>query len=146
MRPQSFEEPKPNRVVHQITFRVCLRDMDSVNIYYATYYEWMERSLAEFLHHAGHPLAEIFDDGLALPAVQSGCSYFAPVKLGDVLQVRSWISEIGTTSFTMIHDFIRLSNGERVAQGFVIHVWVNRPEMEPTPLPSWFRKLSAAAG
>jgi len=143
MKPGRFEEPRPGQVVHEMTFRVCMRDMDHANIYYAAYYEWMERSAAEFFNAAGHPLAEIFGSGLGIPTVQSGCTYLAPVSLDDVLRVRTWVARMGRRSFTMAHEFTRVSDGRRVAQGFVTDVWVKRPEMEPTSPPEWFRRLTA---
>jgi YbgC/YbaW family acyl-CoA thioester hydrolase len=129
--------------VHELTFRVAMRDMDAVNIYYAAYYEWMERSLGEFFASAGHPVSAIFGSGLAFPTVQSGCTYRAPVSLDEVLRVRSWVSTVGRTSFTVRHEFSRDGQGELVAEGFATYVWVKRPEMTPIPVPDWIRSLAA---
>jgi len=140
-----FVEPRPGQVVHEMTFRVAMRDMDHANIYYAAYYEWMDRSFAEFVQKSGHSLREIFDGGFGAPIVESSCSYFAPVSLDDVLRVRSWISRMGRSSFTVTHDFTRVSDGARVARGSVTHVWVRRAQMESVPTPDWFRQLGPPA-
>lgn len=141
---EEFTKPRPERTVQETVFRVCMRDMDQANIYYATYYEWMDRSFSEFVGRSGHSLREIFDTGFGVPIIESRCSYLAPVALDDVLRVRSWISRMGRTSFTMTHDFTRAGDEVRVARGGVIHVWVKRPEMTPTPPPDWFRRLGAS--
>jgi len=121
-----------------------MRDMDVVNIYYGAYYEWMERSLGAFFARVGHPVSEIFGGGLAFPTVQSGCTYRAPVALDEVLTVRSWVSMVGRTSFTVRHQFSRGGQGQLVAEGFATYVWVKRPEMTPIPVPDWCRTLAAA--
>ena len=143
MTARAYDEPGPDQLVGELTFRICLADMDHLNIYYAAYYEWMDRSFAEFLRQAGHSLAEVFDGGFAMPIVHSSCSYVAPVKLDDVLRVRSWLSSMRRTSFTLTHDFTRSSDGQRVARGTVT-LWVRVSGMEPTSPPDWFRKLCPA--
>lgn len=135
----AFPVPAPGQPVHEMWFRVSLRDMDAVSIYYSSYYEWMERSLAEFLARAGHPISTIFDGGRALPVVRSECSYLAPVKLDDRLRVRSWVADLGRTSFTMAHAFTRENDEACVAFGLVTHVWVERAAMRPIPVPDWVR-------
>jgi YbgC/YbaW family acyl-CoA thioester hydrolase len=123
-----------------------MRDMDTVNIYYATYYEWMERSFGGLLAGAGHPASSIFASGLAFPIVESGCTYLAPVALDDLLRVRSWVAEVGRTSFTARHEFLRDPDGTVVARGFVTCVWARRPSMTPVPVPDWCRALAAGGG
>jgi YbgC/YbaW family acyl-CoA thioester hydrolase len=131
--------PRPGQPVHELRFRVALRDMDSVNIYYASYYEWMERSFGEFLDRAGHPISAIFGGGHALPVVRSECAYLAPVKLDDRLRLRSWVASVGRTSLTMAHAFTREADEARVAFGLVTHVWVDRAALSPLPVPDWLR-------
>jgi YbgC/YbaW family acyl-CoA thioester hydrolase len=138
-RTTVFPVPEPGQPAHEMSVRVALRDMDSVNIYYSSYYEWMERALAEFLDRAGHPISGIFDGGRAIPVVHSECSYLAPVRLDDRLRLRSWVAALGRTSFTMAHVFTREADEMRVALGRVTHVWVERAEMRSIPVPDWFR-------
>ena len=137
--------PPPDQAVQETVFRVAMRDMDQANIYYATYYEWMDRSFSEFVGRSGHWLREIFDTGFGVPIIESRCSYLAPVALDDVLRVRTWISRMGRTSFTMAHDFIRVGDELRVARGSVIHVWIERKGMRPVPVPDWFRRLGSSS-
>jgi acyl-CoA thioester hydrolase len=125
-------------------FRVALRDMDPVNIYYASYHEWMERSFGEFLDLAGHPISAIFGGGHALPVVRSECSYLAPVRLDERLRVRSWVAEVGRTSLTIAHAFTRDGDGARVAFGRVTHVWVDRSALRPLPVPDWLRACAGS--
>jgi acyl-CoA thioester hydrolase len=139
-----FPEPKPEQAVEELVFRVCMRDVDHANIYYSAYYEWMDRSFSEFLHRAGHSLREVFASGLGIPIVESRCSYLAPVSLDDLIRIRMWISKLGRTSFVMTYDFTRVGDGVRVARGWVTHVWVKRPEMQPVPVPDWFRRRAPA--
>jgi YbgC/YbaW family acyl-CoA thioester hydrolase len=119
-----------------------MRDMDTVNIYYATYYEWMERATCELFGRAGHPISGVFAAGLGLPVVHSSCTYLAPVPMDEILRVVSWVSDVGRSSFTITHRFVRASDGGPVAWGRVTHVWVKRPEMTAVTPPAWFRTLA----
>lgn len=121
-------------------------DVDAVNIYYATYYEWMDRALGEFFAQAGHPVSSVFEAGFAIPIVQSGCAYLSPVAMDEVLVVRTWIARTGRSSFTMAHDFIRTGDGGRVAHGVVDHVWARRAGMTPVAIPDWFASLARPGG
>jgi YbgC/YbaW family acyl-CoA thioester hydrolase len=127
-------------------FRVAMRDVDSVNIYYATYYEWMERAASEFFGRAGHPISGVFAAGFAIPVVHSSCTYLAPVGMDEILCVQSWVSDVGRSSFGITHRFVRASDDRPVAWGRVIHVWAKRPEMAAVTPPSWFQALAMARG
>lgn len=139
---RELDEPTPAQPVHEMTFRVCMRDMDHANIYFGTYYEWMDRAFADFLQSSGHSVREIFDAGLGIPIVESRCTYLTPVALDEVLCIRSWISGLGRTSFTVTHEFTRTSDGARVARGAITHVWIDRVTNKALEPPAWFRGLS----
>lgn len=138
--------PRPRQRVGEVRFRVAMRDMDSVNIYYATYYEWMDRATCELFGRAGHPISDVFATGFAIPVVHSSCTYLAPVRMDELLCVQSWVSDVGRSSFRITHRFARESDGVPVAWGRVTHVWAKRPEMAAVTPPSWFQALASARG
>jgi acyl-CoA thioesterase FadM len=70
-------------------------------------------------------------------------SYRSPVGLGDRLVTRSWVQHVGTSSFTVRHEF---SCKERLAAVIEAkHVWISIEDGTPSPrpLPAW---LVEAAG
>lgn len=135
--------PGPRQHVEEIRFRVAMRDVDSVNIYYATYYEWMERATCELFGRSGHPISGVFAAGFAIPVVHSSCTYLMPVRMDEILCVQSWISHLGRRSFQLTHRFARASDGAPVAWGRTTHVWAKRPAMAAALPPPWFRALAA---
>ena len=52
----------------------------------------------------------------------------------------SVVSHIGTKSFTLIHDIIRKSSGEKVAQGKAVLIHYNFETEESEPIPDWTRE------
>jgi acyl-CoA thioester hydrolase len=51
------------------------------------------------------------------------------------LDVRTRVSEIGRTSFKMEYEIVHRTNGERVADGAGVVVWVDYATGRPIPLP-----------
>jgi len=65
-----------------------------------------------------------------IPLVQASCNFFVPSSFGDVVQVESFVTNWGTSSFTVQH---RLFRGEVLAvEGIEKRVWTVRLTAEPT--------------
>ena len=112
-------------------------DVDLVQIHFASYFRWMDLAYGRLLVELGHPLASIFRSGHGTPLVNSSCNYRAPVGLGDVVDVTTWIEHVGRTSFVVRHDFSR--DGRPVAAGETKHVWLSTADGQASsaPIPAW---------
>lgn len=123
-----------------------MADVDAAQIHFAAYYFYMDRNLCELYNAVGHPVHSILADGLSFPVVKSACQYQRPAFLDDELLVRTYIARVGRTSFTEVHEFLKLPGRELVAEGRVTHVAVDRKTMQPVPVPEWIRALAADDG
>ncbi|HSU79351.1 MAG TPA: thioesterase family protein [Candidatus Angelobacter sp.] len=68
------------------------------------------------------------------------CDFLAQAYLNEELIVTSVVSHIGTKSFTLSHDIIRKSSGEKVAQGKAVLIHYNFETEESEPIPDWTRE------
>ncbi|MHA6631672.1 acyl-CoA thioesterase [Pseudonocardia sichuanensis] len=120
-------------------------DVDLVQIHFATYMSWLDHAFSELLEELGHPLQDILSTGWGTPLVDLHASYRSPVGLGDRLVTRSWVQQVGSSSFTVRHEF---SCQERLAAVIEAkHVWISTEDGAPSPrpLPAWLVEAAGSA-
>lgn len=126
------------------THLVGMMDVDLVQIHFASYLAWVDSAFSTLLEELDRPLQDIIASGRGTPVVDLHVSYRSPVGLGDHLLTRTWVDRVGTSSFTVRHEF---SCGERVAAvADSTHVWISIEDGHPTPgpLPAWLLEAADA--
>jgi acyl-CoA thioester hydrolase len=79
--------------------------------------------------------------------VETGCRYFAELAYPDMVSAGLRVARIGTSSVRYEIGLFRNQSDEAAAEGFFVHVYVDRASRRPMPLPEGFRKiLSTIAG
>ncbi|MBF0680184.1 MAG: acyl-CoA thioesterase [Devosia sp.] len=80
-------------------------------------------------------------DIAGIPMVDTGAQFFMPASFGDVLEIRSEITELGRSSFSLRHTIMRETNvGVEACEK---RVWTRRDEtgsIRSAPLPDDLRK------
>ena len=66
--------------------------------------------------------------------VESGCRYLASLEYPDTFDVGLRIAKLGSSSVTWEVGMLRASDGEQVAEGRFVHVFVDRHSRRPRPL------------
>jgi acyl-CoA thioester hydrolase len=70
------------------------------------------------------------------PALASATLNFRrQVRYPAVIEVSTWVTEIGRSSFKMDYELLLQGTGERVADGTGVIVWVDYGTGKSTPLP-----------
>jgi len=108
--------------------RVSFADTDAAGlVHFARLLCYVEEAEHSLLDQLGIP---ILTDG-GWPRVNISCSYLAPVRLGDLVEVVISPEEVGNTS--VLWCFLMSSNGKALAKGEVRAVRVDA-EGKPTPI------------
>jgi YbgC/YbaW family acyl-CoA thioester hydrolase len=131
-------------VAGRLEFRLTFSDVDLVQFFFADYYRWMERALAELMDTCGYSRKASFAEGLGFPIVESGCRYLRPASVDERLVVVGRFTEMSTRSFRVGYRFER--DGAELAEGFTQHVVVRLDRMESCPVPEVFRVAPASDG
>ncbi|MEO3938100.1 thioesterase family protein [Dermatophilaceae bacterium Soc4.6] len=76
--------------------------------------------------------------------VESGCRYVASLSYPDALVLGLRIARLGTTSVQWEIAMTRESDGEDVAAGRFVHVFVDRVTRRPAPVPVGLRAAMQA--
>jgi acyl-CoA thioester hydrolase len=121
-----------------VDHRVLMIDVDAVQVNFTRFFQWMDKGYSELLHRLGHPLSRILAEGAATPVVDARCNYRRPVGLDDAFTTTSWVSGVGTTSYTVTHRFDDAHG--TFAVGECRHVWITTGGRQtPAPVPGWLR-------
>lgn len=126
--------------LYTATFRVVMSEVDASQIHFTAVHRWMDRGLSEWLADVGHPFTRLLMEGPGIPIVESRCSFFGRMLLDDVIEQRTEVGGVGTTSFRSRHLFTRA--GETMARGELVHVCVDRETRATVPVPDWLREFA----
>ena len=125
---------------HTVTVRLHYTDAAGV-LFYGRLFELAQEALEEALAAGGLPLGELLSDGaFRLPVVHADADYAAPVRAGDVLEVRLTFAA-GDRSLRVGADFVDAA-GRQVAAARVVHASVSVATGTAVPLPDAVRALA----
>jgi 4-hydroxybenzoyl-CoA thioesterase len=85
-------------------------------------------------------------DLVGIPLVDTRARFMAPARFGEEVAITSSVTEIGRTSFSVVH---RLTRGEMLCvEGEEKRVWAGRDPADPSrlkgkPIPDGVRRLLA---
>ena len=118
--------------------RIEFSDTDMAGIcHFARFFIFMETAEHEFLNALGTSVATE-EDGTRIgwPRVAASCDYLAPVRFGDVIDLRVKVARKGRTSITWEHEISR--DGTPIARGRITSVCCRfGPDgvAQPIPIP-----------
>lgn len=73
--------------------------------------------------------------------VETACSYFAEIVFPDTVDAGIGIDRLGTSSVTYSVGLFRNAEERAAAQGRFVHVYVDRADRRPLPLPQAWRTI-----
>lgn len=114
---------------HETTVRVRWSDADPAGIaFYPRFFEWYDLGTEELFAALGMAWTALFPAHaiVGVPIVESGSTFHAPVRYGDVVTIRSTVAWVQDRTFRMEHE-VSVA-GVTCARGFEVRAWVARPE------------------
>jgi 4-hydroxybenzoyl-CoA thioesterase len=118
-------------------------------VYYPNYFRFFDNATAALLSaaFAMHKRNWLEHFGIAgIPMVDTGARFIKPSRFGDVVDIRSEITDLGRSSFSVKHTLLR--DGEIAIEAYEKRVWVVRDEeggIRSAPLPENVRQLLSAS-
>lgn len=137
-----------NGVLQQLQFRLSYGECDPAGIvYFGSYHPWMERAYLEW-SWANDLRTDVLTDerGIVLASRASTVSYERSPRVYDPVRCEMRLARIGTTSFTLRHDFVHPDTCKRWALGLMTMVTMDVAERRPIAVPDWFTTHLLAAG
>jgi len=108
------------------------------------YYSWFDTAVNAYLIDAG-VLDMVRDTAIAVVA-ETGCRYGRALTFPQVIDAAIRITHIGTSSVRYEVGLFLAGADEAAAEGFFVHVFVDRDSRRPIPFtPAWRAALAAIA-
>jgi acyl-CoA thioester hydrolase len=108
----------------------------------AVYYTWIDSAVNRRLIESG--ALDIETSPVIGLVVESGCRYFASSAFPDVIHVGVRAGHVGTSSVRYEVGLFKNDEDAAIAEGFFVHVYVDRATQRPTPLPPQLRRVVEA--
>ena len=105
----------------------------------AVYYSFFDSAVNQLLIEAG--VLHIDSSPVIGLVVETGCRYHASIAFPDTIHTGVRVSKIGTSSVQYDIGLFRNDSDHASADGFFVHVYVDRMTNKPQPIPHDTRKL-----
>ena len=127
---------------HKIT--VPFQDIDAAGIvFFAQLFRYAHETYEQFMSSIGFSLVDILRDyKYLIPLIHAEADYLVPLRHGDNVTILLNVENIGTSSFTLVYNFIdEKGNGRAVAK--TVHVVLSAQGKKKTNIPDkWKLMLS----
>jgi 1,4-dihydroxy-2-naphthoyl-CoA hydrolase len=121
--------------------KVRMHDTDMAGIlYFARQYRFAHDALEDMFEAEGYSIKDfVHSHNFVMVIVHSEADYFAPLKVGDKLQVHLSIEKIGNTSVTFFYQIYR-GEQELVGTAKTIHVALDTKSHTKIRVPDFVRE------
>jgi acyl-CoA thioester hydrolase len=102
------------------------------------YYSYFDTVVNQYLVQQG--ALDIENSQVVGLVVETGCQYFAPIAFPDLVTAGLRVAKLGNSSVRYEIGIFRNAEPTASAQGFFIHVYVDRTTRHPAPLPAALRR------
>jgi len=102
-----------------------------------TYYSYFDTVVNRFLIELGG--LDIHQSSVIGVVVESKCNFSSPLAFPEDIEVGVRADHVGRRSVRYGLAVFRKGEGQAVANGYFVHVFVDRQTMKPVPLPEQIR-------
>jgi acyl-CoA thioester hydrolase len=106
------------------------------------YYAWFDTAVNAHLIEQG--ALDIHAGEVIGLVVETGCRYAAPLAFPQAVEAGIRVAKLGTSSVRYEIGLFAAGAAEAAAEGFFIHVYVDRASRRPTSLPARLREVLQA--
>lgn len=130
---------------HKTEIQIRFNDVDALgHVNNAVHVTWFELARIRFFDDTVGGDIDWEREGMIL--AHTSISYKTPIYLKDRIEVQTWFSKSGTTSFELMYEIIRKENdgSETIcATGSSVQVCFNYKEDKPVPVPrNWLDAIT----
>jgi acyl-CoA thioester hydrolase len=135
--------PEP-RAAYRHFQRIPTRWMDNDvygHVNNVQYYSYFDTVVNQYLIEQG--VLDIERSAVVGLVVETGCQYFTPIAFPDVVDAGLRVARLGNSSVRYEVGIFRNQEAATAAQGYFVHVYVDRASRRPVPLPAELRDALA---
>ncbi len=136
-----MSRPQPeNRSAYLYFCDITTRWMDNdpyIHVNNVVYYSWFDTAVNGYLIE--HDVLDIRSGDVIGLVVETRCQYFSPIAFPDRVCAGVRVSHLGRSSVRYEVGIFRESQIEASAQGYFVHVYVDRKSQKPVSIPDNIR-------
>lgn len=141
MSREPLRERAAYRAFRQIPTRWADNDVYG-HVNNVVYYSWFDTAVNAHLIEQG--ALDIERGEVIGLVVETGCRYARSLAFPEVVEAGLRVAKLGTSSVRYEIGLFAGGDPQPAAEGFFIHVYVDRTTRRPTPLPVRLREVLAA--
>lgn len=125
-------------LLHQCEIAVRWGDMDAYgHVNNALYMRYLEEARVQFLASIG---ADMRGNGTDPVIINVGCTFLRPVSYPATVIIKSYVGEIGRSSFMIWYEVSTTDNPDQLcSEGYSKVVWMDHQTGRSVPLPEIIR-------
>jgi acyl-CoA thioester hydrolase len=138
-RPRFPEAPPPPPGVFKMQRRVEWRDLDPENhVNNAVYLAYLEDCGFQVAAAYGWNVERMRAAGFAILARRHRIQYRQPARMGDELEIATWVSHMKRASAVRHYTVTRLADQALIARSHSLYAWVDVHSGKPARIPARF--------
>lgn len=139
------QEPARATRVFESRLRVRSYELDAFgHVNHAVFFNYLEQARFDALEAGGFPAAELARRGWSVVVVHAEADFRREALQGDELRVLTRVARARRTSMRIEQSVVREPDGEPVAEGAVVAVWLG-PDGRPMAVPAEVLEALGAA-
>jgi thioesterase-3 len=128
-------------VISTLEIEVRSTELDALgHVNNAKYLEYLEWGRFEWVKENGVPLDFFGKSRLSTVLVNTNVNYRREATLGDRLRIRSWLAEMGRSSFRVGQEIVN-QRGERIADAMITSVMFDTETRSSVYIPDDLRAI-----
>jgi acyl-CoA thioester hydrolase len=124
--------------VHRMRVRFNECDPQGV-VFYANYLMYVDVAMTEFWREAAGGYAAMVDSGTDVMVAEAGLRYRESARFDDEVDVRMWVTRLGTTSVTIGFRLERAADAAPLVEGELRQVFVDGTSYGKREMPPAIR-------
>ena len=135
-----FPQPPPEPAgTFRLRQKIEWRDIDPTHhVNNAIYLAYMENAGMGVLADNGWSMQRCWDEGFSLVARRYNIDYRGQARLGDELEISTWLSDAKRATAVRHYKITRVSDGTLVTRGRCLWVWIDIENQRPIRIPAHF--------
>jgi acyl-CoA thioester hydrolase len=124
--------------MHEIQVKVRFCETDALgHINNASYFVYLEEARIRYFEHLGYNMSM---KGWNFILASATCDFLSQGYFNQTLTIKTYVSRIGTKSFTLGHDIVSDETQEVIARGSATIVFFDFEKQQSTVIPDYLRE------
>jgi acyl-CoA thioester hydrolase len=126
--------------------RIRYHEVDPQGIVFnSRYLEYLDVAMTEWFRWLGWPYPELVEAGLDPSLVSLKIDWAHPARFDEELLIGVSVDRVGSSSYTLVFEVCRASDGEQLAHASVVYVNFDAATQRASPVPEQIRQRLLAA-